>query len=121
MKTTWLAAGVLMTVASAAHAANYGLLGATFGKGAVSPAMKEQIVSRATATLDRPPGAIPHAHTEGTLPGNANLHRHLLLRTKVFARAAARFILAGRLLLPAAFFFGSRMMCPTAVLEAGTV
>src|SRR5262249_47161035 len=59
---------------------------------------------------------------EGALPGNANLHRHLLLRTEVFTRAAARFsLVAGGLLLPAARFFGSRMMCPTAVLEAGTV
>lgn len=69
MKTAWLVACALMTVASAAHAAEYGLLGPTFGKGAVSPALKAAIVSRAEATLDRPPGAIPHAHTEGTLPG----------------------------------------------------
>ncbi len=69
MKTAWLAACALIAVASAAHAADYGLLGPTFGKGPVPAATKDAIVARATATLDRPPGAIPHAHTEGTLPG----------------------------------------------------
>ena len=59
--------------------------------------------------------------SEGALTGDANLHRHLLLRMSVFLRAAARFSLAGFLALPAAFFLFSRMICPTAVLEAGTV
>src|SRR5262252_1502119 len=54
---------------------------------------------------------------EGALPGNANLH-HLLLRTSDTARAAARLTLPA---LPLARLRFSRMMCPTAVLEAGTV
>lgn len=69
MKTAWLAACALTVVAPAAHAAGYGLLGPTFGKGVVAPALSRQVLARATAVLDRPPGAIPHAHTEGTLPG----------------------------------------------------
>lgn len=56
-------------IVSVAHAADYGLLGADFGKGPMPPAVKEGVLSRATATLDRPPGAIPQLHTEGTLPG----------------------------------------------------
>lgn len=69
MKTAWFAACALTAVASAAHAADYGLLGPTFGKGAVSAELAETVVSRATKALDRPPGAIPQLHTEGTLPG----------------------------------------------------
>ena len=95
MKTAWLAAGVLMTVVSAAHAADYGLLGPTFGKGAVSPAMKEQIVARATATLDRPPGAIPHAHTEGTLPGKGI--REISIKAREDQPIVLNFALAYRL------------------------
>jgi len=95
LKTAWLAAGVLMTVVSAAHAADYGLLGPTFGKGAVSPAMKEQIVARATATLDRPPGAIPHAHTEGTLPGKGI--REISIKAREDQPIVLNFALAYRL------------------------
>lgn len=95
LKTAWLAAGILMTVASAAHAADYGLLGSTFGKGAISPAMKEQIVSRATATLDRPPGAIPHAHTEGTLPGKGI--REISIKAREDQPIVLNFALAYRL------------------------
>ena len=84
-----------MTVASAAHAADYGLLGSTFGKGAISPAMKEQIVSRATATLDRPPGAIPHAHTEGTLPGKGI--REISIKAREDQPIVLNFALAYRL------------------------
>ena len=69
LKTAWFAACALTLVAPAAHAADYALLGLSFGKGAIAPALSEQVISRATANLDRPPGAIPHAHTEGTLPG----------------------------------------------------
>src|SRR5262245_60461963 len=76
--------------------------------------------------------------TERALAGNANFH-HYPLRTVVFARAEARLALAGaaplvlgrparfalraagRRLLPAARGLFSRMMCPTAVFEAGTV
>src|ERR1700704_2437805 len=63
---------------------------------------------------------------KGALAGDANLHRHHFpLRTSRWVtRAAARFILGVDfdLALPlAAPFRFSRMMCPTAVLEAGTV
>src|ERR1700684_4448440 len=59
---------------------------------------------------------------ERTLPRYANFHRYLLLRTADFARAAARLCLAAaglRFADPLARF--SRMMCPTAVFDAGTV
>ena len=69
MKTAWLAACALAAVASTAQAADYGLLGPSFGKGAIAPALSESVVTRATEALDRPPGAIPQLHTEGTLPG----------------------------------------------------
>ena len=63
---------------------------------------------------------------KGALAGDANLHRHHFpLRTsRRVTRAAARLILGADLaFLPAAFarLRFSRMMCPTAVLEAGTV
>ncbi|WP_297511322.1 alginate lyase family protein [uncultured Caulobacter sp.] len=64
-----MAAAGLIVTASAAQAADYGLLGPGFGKGPIAPASRDSIVSKAAANLDRPPGAIPHAHTEGTLPG----------------------------------------------------
>lgn len=69
MKAAWLATCILVASASVAHAADYGLLGPDFGKGAVSPAVSKGVIARAEAALDRPPGAIPKLHTEGTLPG----------------------------------------------------
>src|SRR5215475_7099108 len=57
---------------------------------------------------------------EGTLPGNANLHRPPF-RMSIFRRAAARLILPAAGRLPATLRLFSRMMCPTAVLDAGTV
>ncbi len=70
LKTTWLAASAMIALtASAAHAGDYGLLGPTFGKGPVSPALKAAILPHAEAAVNRPPGAIPQLHTEGTLPG----------------------------------------------------
>lgn len=70
MKTAWLAASaVFVLTASAAHAADYGLLGPSFGKGPIAPALKAGVIQRAEAALGRPPGAIPRLHTEGTLPG----------------------------------------------------
>lgn len=95
MKTAWLAACALMAMASAAHAADYGLLGPTFGKGAVSPALKAAIVARANATLDRPPGAIPHAHTEGTLPGKGI--REISIKAREDQPIVLNFALAYRL------------------------
>lgn len=52
-----------------AQAADFAILGSSFGKGPVAPALREAIVARALETVDRPPGAIPRLHTEGTLPG----------------------------------------------------
>ena len=56
--------------------------------------------------------------TKGALAGDANFHDQPL-RTSALTRAAARLSL--RSCLPAALRLFSRMMCPTAVLEAGTV
>ena len=71
MRTVWLAAcaAIALSAAPAAHAADYGLLGPAFGKAAVAPDLSRMVVARATESLDRPPGAIPQLHTEGTLPG----------------------------------------------------
>ncbi|MET3667266.1 alginate lyase family protein [Caulobacter sp. 1776] len=95
MKTAWLAACALTAIASTAHAADYGLLGPTFGKGAVAPALSEMVISRATATLDRPPAAIPHAHTEGTLPGKGI--REISLKAREDQPIVLNFALAYRL------------------------
>lgn len=53
----------------AAQAAEFAIFSPQFGKGPVSPAAREAIIARALETADRPPGAIPRLHTEGTLPG----------------------------------------------------
>ncbi|HWU79287.1 MAG TPA: alginate lyase family protein [Caulobacter sp.] len=95
MKTAWLAACALTAVATASHAADYGLLGPTFGKGPVAPGLSETVISRATATLDRPPGAIPHAHTEGTLPGKGI--REISLKAREDQPIVLNFAIAWRL------------------------
>ena len=67
------------------HAADYGLLGPTFGKGAISPALTDSIVSRATTNLDRPPGAIRSwvgvpkigSRPHGLAPGSTKSRRGL--------------------------------------------
>lgn len=95
MKTAWLAACALVAIASTAHAADYGLLGPGFGKGAVSPALTQSVVSRATASLDRPSGAIPQLHTEGTLPGKGI--REISLKAKEDQPIVLNLALAWRL------------------------
>ena len=97
MRTTWLAAcaAIALSVAPAAHSADYGLLGPTFGKAAVAPALTDMVVSRATAALDRPPGAIPHAHTEGTLPGKGI--REISLKAREDQPIVLNFAIAYRL------------------------
>lgn len=53
-----------------AFAQDNAILGPGFARGipATDPVAR-QIIARANAALDRPPGAIPRLHTEGTLPG----------------------------------------------------
>jgi len=95
MKIAWPVALALLALAPAAHATDYGLLGQDFGKGPVSPALKTSIVARAVATLDRPPGAIPHAHTEGTLPGKGI--REISIKAREDQPIVLNFALAYRL------------------------
>jgi hypothetical protein len=57
--------------------------------------MKAAIVSRAAATLGRPPGAIPHAHTEGTLPGKGI--REISIKAREDQGVVLNFALAYRL------------------------
>lgn len=63
-----LAAAFLTPVA--AHAAEFAILGKTFGQGPLAPALREAVVARALETVDRPPAPLPRLHTEGTLPGH---------------------------------------------------
>ena len=70
MKTAWLAAFTLSLAASAAEAADYAILGPSFGRATVAATTRDPFIARATEALDRPPGALPRLHTEGTLPGH---------------------------------------------------
>lgn len=70
MKTAWLAALTLSLAASAADAADYAILGPSFGRATVAATTRDPVIARATEALDRPPGALPRLHTEGTLPGH---------------------------------------------------
>lgn len=70
MKTAWLAALTLSLAASAAEAADYAILGPSFGRATVAATTRDLVIARATEALDRPPGALPRLHTEGTLPGH---------------------------------------------------
>lgn len=90
-----LAACVLPFVAFPAWAGDYALLGPSFGQGAVAPALSEMVLTRATAALDRPPGAIPHAHTEGTLPGKGI--REISLKAREDQPIVLNFAIAWRL------------------------
>lgn len=58
-----------LAAASPALAQHHAVLGPDFGRGAAEAPAARQVIARATAALDRPPGAIPRLHTEGTLPG----------------------------------------------------
>lgn len=62
-----LAAALLAPAAT--HAAEFAILGKDFGRGPVASALRDAVVARALETVDRPPGALPRLHTEGTLPG----------------------------------------------------
>jgi hypothetical protein len=48
---------------------DYALLGPTFASGRADGDAARKTIARAREALTRPPGAIPHLHTEGTLPG----------------------------------------------------
>ena len=70
-------------------------------------------------TLERVEMLLP----EGALPGDANFHRVSLLamRAPALRAAACRLLPVARPLLPARVALFCRMMCPTAVFDAGTV
>lgn len=70
MKTAWLAALTLPLIATATHAADFAILGPSFGQGPIDAAARDLVIARATESLGRAPGAIPRLHTEGTLPGH---------------------------------------------------
>lgn len=71
MKFLVSSAALLLALGSVpALAQDYAILGVDFAKGvpAADPVARK-VLARADAALDRPPGAIPQLHTEGTLPG----------------------------------------------------
>jgi hypothetical protein len=65
----WLALALAAAHASTPSAA-FALIDASWIAPARDSAAAREIIARATKALDRPPGAIPHLHTEGTLPGH---------------------------------------------------
>ncbi|UIJ45502.1 alginate lyase family protein [Sphingomonas cannabina] len=52
-----------------AMAQDHAILGPRFGQDAGNDPAARAVIRRAGAALDRPPGAVPQLHTEGTLPG----------------------------------------------------
>lgn len=56
-------------IALAQPAPDHALLGSSFASGKIHSDVARAVIARARAALTRPPGAIPHLHTEGTLPG----------------------------------------------------
>jgi hypothetical protein len=70
MKTLLLGATCALAVlASPVLAADYAILGPDCAKSAAQAPVAREVIAKAKAALDRPPGAIPKLHTEGTLPG----------------------------------------------------
>jgi hypothetical protein len=59
----------LLLLASQSPARDYSLLGPQFAVGKSDEKVAGGVIDRARAALARAPGAIPHLHTEGTLPG----------------------------------------------------
>lgn len=101
MKTLLMgAAGALALLASPAlamtsGAADYALLGPDYAKGAAQAPAAQEVLSKAKAALDRPPGAIPKLHTEGTLPGKGI--REISLKAKEDQPIVLNLALAWRL------------------------
>ncbi len=65
----FLLPALALLLAVPAVAADYAILGPSFGANAKQSTAGSDVVARARKALDRPPGAIPRLHTEGTLPG----------------------------------------------------
>ncbi|MEO7169085.1 MAG: alginate lyase family protein [Sphingomonas sp.] len=58
-----------IVLAQPASVPDYALLGPGFASGKADSEAARRTIARARAALNRPPGAIPKLHTEGTLPG----------------------------------------------------
>ncbi len=90
----------LALLASPALAADYAVLGPDYvqglekGRAAQAPAAQD-VIAKAKAALDRPPGAIPKLHTEGTLPGKGI--REISLKAKEDQPIVLNLALAWRL------------------------
>ncbi|MFZ0268280.1 alginate lyase family protein [Caulobacter sp.] len=101
MKTLLLGtACALAFLASPALAADYAVLGPDYAQGlekggAVETSAAKDVVAKARAALDRPPGAIPKLHTEGTLPGKGI--REISLKAKQDQPIVLNLALAWRL------------------------
>jgi hypothetical protein len=69
MRTLLPFAAMLLAAAAPAATENYAVVDQPLAAGARSEAGRA-VIARAKAALGRPPGAIAHLHTEGTLPGH---------------------------------------------------
>ena len=58
-----------LLLAQPALAADYAVLGPSYASGKASDPVAQAVIARARQALNRPPGAVAHLHTEGTLPG----------------------------------------------------
>jgi hypothetical protein len=96
MKTLLMSAAcALAFLASPVLAADYALLGPDYAKGAAQAPAARDVLDKAKAALDRPPGAIPKLHTEGTLPGKGI--REISLKAKEDQPIVLNLALAWRL------------------------
>ena len=94
------AACALALAALPAQAGDYALLGQAYAKAspqgeAAQGEAAQGVVAKAKAALDRPPGAIPQLHTEGTLPGKGI--REISLKAKEDQPIVLNLALAWRL------------------------
>jgi hypothetical protein len=101
MKTLLMgAACALAFLASPVLAADYAILGPDYARdlktgGAAQASAAQEVIAKAKAALDRPPGAIPKLHTEGTLPGKGI--REISLKAKQDQPIVLNLALAWRL------------------------
>lgn len=101
MKTLLMGAGCALALlaapalAATSGTADYAILGPDYGKGAAQAPAAQEVLSKAKAALDRPPGAIPKLHTEGTLPGKGI--REISLKAKEDQPIVLNLALAWRL------------------------